>query len=147
MIGQGQDERGLWRSYFYPSPLFGTLVALDLLHGNSAFTAAADRARSFIVGSQNADGSWGADSDPYETALAVAALACHQTHAAATDRGVEFLLSAMAGDGSWSSPACIWEFHAAEDDVWRAYDTHRAFISARCLFALRRAAGQLARLP
>jgi hypothetical protein len=136
MLRQAQDERGFWRSYFYPSPLFGTLLALDALHGNPAFADATKRALAFIVGSQNADGSWGADGDPYETALAVAALAEHQAHAAATRRGVEHLLASMAADGSWTSRACVWEFHSDERDVWRAYDTHRAYVSARCTSAL-----------
>jgi hypothetical protein len=62
-------------------------------------------------------------------------------------RGVEHLLSSMARDGSWTSRACIWEFHTEKNEVWRAYDTHRAFVTARCLIALRRAAGQLALFP
>jgi hypothetical protein len=147
LLRQAQDERGFWRSYFYPSPLFGTLLALDLLHGNPGFTDIGDRARAFIVGSQNSDGSWGADSDPYETALAVAALAGHPAHAAAMRRGVEYLLSTMAADGSWTSQACVWEFQLDERDIWRAYDTHRAYVSARCATALRRAVGALAPFP
>jgi hypothetical protein len=147
LLRQAQDERGFWRSYFYPSPLLGTLLALDLLHRNPVFTDISDRARAFIVGSQNSDGSWGADSDPYETALAVAALAGHPAHAAPMRRGVEHLLSTMAADGSWTSRACVWEFQLDERDVWRAYDTHRAYISARCTIALRRAAGELAPFP
>jgi hypothetical protein len=147
LLRQAQDERGFWRSYFYPSPLFGTLLALDVLHNNAMFTDISDRARAFIVGSQNADGSWGADNDPYETALAVAALAGHPDHAAAMRRGVEHLLSTMAADGSWTSRACVWEFRLDERDVWRAYDTHRAYVTARCLIALRRAAGELAPFP
>ncbi len=120
MLQQAQDERGFWRSYFYPSPLFATQLALDVLHDNPAFAGATNRALSFIVGSQNADGWWGADDDPYETALAVAALAGYPVHATATRRGVEHLLSTMAVDGSWSSRACVWEFHADDRDVWRA---------------------------
>jgi hypothetical protein len=147
LLRQAQDERGFWRSYFYPSPLFGTLLALDLLHGNAGFTDISDRARAFIAGSQNSDGSWGADSDPYETALAVAALAGHPAHAAARRRGAEHLLATMAADGSWTSRACVWEFQLDEHEVWRAYDTHRAYVSARCTIALRRAAGELAPFP
>jgi hypothetical protein len=97
-----------------------------------------------IIDSQNADGSWGLNGDPYETALAVAALAGHQPHTAATQRGVEYLLSMSAVDGSWASGACVWESHWNEHDIWRGYDTHRAFTTARCLIALRRAGGQLA---
>lgn len=144
MLLQAQDERGFWKSYFYPSPLYATLLVLDLTRGNPAFASATERALTFIVGSQNADGSWGAASDPYETALAVAALAGHPAQAAAIRRGVEYLLSTMAPDGSWASGACIWEAYWTEQDIWRGYDTHRAYISARCLIALRRAAGQLA---
>jgi hypothetical protein len=142
-----QDERGFWESYFYPSPLFATLLALDVLYGTPAFASATDRALSFIVSSQNADGSWGVDSDPYETALAVAALAGHSQHSAAISRGVEHLVKTMQQDGSWRSKACVWEFHANDQDVWRAYDMHGAFVSARCMAALRRADGELARFP
>ena len=147
MLRRAQHKSGFWPSYFYPSPLFATLLALDLLHGNPAFTDTVDRALSHILASQNSDGSWGTDGDPYETALAVAALAGHQAHAAALRRGVEHLLLTMAQDASWTSRACMWEFHADGNDVWRAYDAHRAFVSARCMIALRRAAGQLVPFP
>jgi hypothetical protein len=144
---RAQDERGFWPSYFYPSSLYGTLLVLDLLRDDARFAPAVARALSFIGGSQNADGSWGADGDPYETALAVTATASHPAYAAATQRGVEHLLTSMTADGSWTSQACIWEFHADERDVWRAYDVHGTFVSARCSSALRRAAGQLAPFP
>jgi hypothetical protein len=147
MLRKAQDERGFWRSYFYPSPLFATLLVLDVLQGNPAFEEATERALSFIAGSQNADGSWGADGDPYETALAVAALAGGKARAAVTQRGVEHLLATMAADGSWTSRTCVWEFHFDERTVWRSYDAHGAYVTARCLTALRRAAGQLAPFP
>jgi hypothetical protein len=140
IVAEAQDERGLWPSYFYPSPLFGTLLALELLDGKSGFAVAAKRARAAIAAAQSADGSWGIGGDPYETALAVSALAGHRGHAAATRRGLEHLLATMAEDGSWTSPACIWEFHADAGDVWRAHDRQRSYVSARCLTALRRAA-------
>lgn len=147
MLRRTQDERGFWRSYFYPSPLFATLLALDVLHADPAYADATARALAYVVGTQNADGSWGAGGDPYETALAVAALAGRPAHEAALRRGVGHLLAMMAADGSWTSPACVWEFHAGETDVWRAYDVQRAYVSARCTTALRRAAGQLAASP
>ena len=147
VVLRAQDELGFWRSYFYPTSLYGTLLALDVLHGNPRFAPAVARALSFIAASQNADGSWGAGGDPYETALAVAATAPHPAFAPVTKRGVDHLLSTMAADGSWTSGACVWEFHAGDRDVWRAYDLHRAFVSARCTTALRRAAGQLAPFP
>jgi hypothetical protein len=143
MLLRAQDQRGFWKSFFYPTPLYATLLVLDLTRGNPTFASATERAHSFIVGSQNADGSWGTNGDPYQTALAVAALAGHQAHATAMRRGVEHLLSTMAADGSWTSGACVWEAHYNETDIWRGYDTHRAFVSARCMIALRRAAGQV----
>ncbi|MEA2786741.1 MAG: squalene-hopene/tetraprenyl-beta-curcumene cyclase [Candidatus Eremiobacteraeota bacterium] len=148
-----QDASGYWRSYFYPSLLFGTLLALDAMYGNPAlhgipaFADATARALAFVAGAQSADGSWGTAGDPYETALAVAALAGRDEHDAAMQRGVEYLLSTMAADGSWTSEACVWEFHAGETDVWRAYDRHRAYVTARCMTALRRGAGQIATAP
>jgi hypothetical protein len=147
MLRQAQDPRGFWPSYFYPGALYGTLLALDLVHNEPAFATATDRALSFVVESQNADGSWGVGSDPYETALAIAMLAGHGAHAAAISRGVEYLLAVMAEDGSWTSRACIWEFPMRTGDIWRGYDTHRAFVSARCSIALRRVAGQLTHFP
>ena len=143
LLLQSQDERGYWQAYFYPSRLFGTLLSLEVLHRKPEFIDAVARALSFIVETQNDDGSWGASGDPYETALAVAALAGDPKHEAAMQRGVEHLLASMAADGSWTSPACVWEFHADEHDLWRAHDTNRAYVSARCMTALRRAAGDL----
>src|SRR6202165_1309368 len=144
LLRRAQDERGFWQSYFYPSSLYGTLLALDLLRDDARFAPAVARALSFIGGSQNTDGSWGADRGPAEAARAGTATASHPAYAAATQRGVEHLLTSMTADGSWTSQACIWEFHADERDVWRAYDVHGTFVSARCSSALRRAAGQLA---
>lgn len=143
VLKKAQDRGGGWPSYFYPSPLYGTLMALDALEGKAAFAGSAERGRVFVAGLQNADGSWGPDGDPYETALAVAALAGQADYQEAVARGVAHLLTAMTPKGSWASKACIWEFHAGPDDVWRAFDTHAAYVSARCLIALRRAAGQL----
>ena len=147
LLLRAQDEGGFWRSYFYPSPLFATLLALDVLRGNPGFAAAAGRARAFIAGTQNRDGSWGSGGDPYETSLAVAALAADPAHSEAMRQGVAYLISSMAADGSWASPAAIWEFHAGEGDVWRAHDVHGTFVSARCTIALRRAAGELSPFP
>lgn len=140
MLRDTQDEAGFWPSYFYPSPLFGTLLALEALEGRHAFAAARDRAHAFLAESQNADGSWGDGGDPHETALAVAALAGYRRHTRAVGRGIEHLLGTMAEDGSWSSPAAIW-FYKWPDDLWCAYDTDRAYVTARCLIALRRAGG------
>jgi len=134
-----QDERGAWTSYFYPSPLFGTALAVDALAAHDASAPAIERALSFIAESQNEDGSWGSGGDALETALAVAALAGRSDHAESQRRGIESLLATIAEDGSWSSPACIWQFHAGDGDVWRAFDRHRTFVTARCMTALRRA--------
>lgn len=139
-----QDRSGGWQSYFYPGWLYGTQLALDALAGRPARAQAAERGAQFVAALQQGDGSWGVDGDPYDTALAVTALAGRPGHAAAVERGARHLVTAMQSDGSWHSPACIWEFHAAPGDIWRAYDVHRAYVTARCLTALRRAAGELA---
>ena len=145
LLQRSQDERGFWRSYFYPSPLFATQLVLDLLRDDPTVDAEAERGFSFITGSQNADGSW--DRDPYETALGVLALAGHEKYATSTRKGVDYLLGTIGEDGSWTSAACVWLCHRAGSDVWRAYDTHRAYVSARCLAALRQAVGELAPFP
>ncbi len=143
MLRDAQDKRGYWRSYFYPSLLFTTLLVVDLLRRDVRFADETTRAIAFVRDSQNDDGSWGDPSDPYETALAVSTLAASPECASATQRGVQYLISAMADDGSWASPACIWEFHADADNVLMAYDAHRAYVTARCTTALRRATGQI----
>jgi hypothetical protein len=136
---RAQDEAGSWTSYFYPSPLFGTLLALDALAAHQSAAPAIERALAFVAASQNEDGSWGADGDAHETALAVAALAGRQGYGEVLRRGVDRLVATIGEDGSWSSSACIWQFHAGEGDVWRAYDRHRTLVTARCMTALRRA--------
>jgi hypothetical protein len=143
LLREAQDARGFWPSYFYPSPLFATVLALDLLTGNAAFASEIERALKFLLESQNAEGSWGAAGDAFDTALAVSALAGFPAHADSMNRGVSYLLASMAADGSWESKSCVWEFHADDHDVWRAHDTHRTFTSAMCSISLRRAAGQL----
>lgn len=136
---RAQDEKGFWRSFFYPSRLFATLLVLDLTTDMPTFASARARAVSYVASAQNPDGSWGIVADPYETSLAVAALAGHPEHQAALDRGVGFLLSSAAPDGSWASSSCIWQSYWTESDLWRGYDSHRTFITARCVIALRRA--------
>jgi hypothetical protein len=49
-----------------------------------------------------------------------------------------------AAAGSSASSGVRVGVYAGERDVWRTYDGHRAYVSARCTTALRRAAGQLA---
>lgn len=139
MIVKTQDAAGFWRSYYYPSLLYATQLNLDLLHGLPAFADVAGRALAYIAETQAPEGSWGGDA--CETALAVTALATYGAHPDAMHRGVGWLLAAMASDGSWASDDCIWAFRQGPDVVWRAFDTHRAYASARCLTALRRAAG------
>ena len=97
--------------------------------------------------SQNSDGSWGQTGNPYETALAVAAVSAAPQGDVAVRRGVTSLLSSMNEDGSWSSAACVWEFLADDTDLWRAFDGARTFTTAICTIALRRASGQLQRGP
>jgi hypothetical protein len=143
ILRRTQDSGGGWPSYFYPSPFYATLLALDALAGNASFSESIARGLAFIADSQNADGSWGDNGDAHETALAVAALACHQNYRSHSKRGSNYLIATAAPDGSWTTSAPIWEFHFAKDDIWRAYDLHRAYVTARCVVALRRVAGEL----
>jgi glycosyltransferase involved in cell wall biosynthesis len=143
---QWQQDDGHFPSYFYPSKLHATLMMIDLLRGKSVYAAATRRALSFVAQSQHSDGSWGAGGDPYETALAVTALAGQDAYAPVVRRGVEHLLASMAADGSWRSKTAIWEWLGA-DGLWSGYDEDRAFVTACCLTALRRAAGHFAGSP
>lgn len=142
MLAAAQDPLGFWPSYFYPSRMFATHLALDVLRDRPEFGDAVRKAFAYIEASQTPDGSWGEGGDPHETALAVAALAGGR-ESPAMAQGVAHLLRTMADDGSWKSDACIYEFVASDDDLWRAYDEHRTYVTARCLTALRAAAGRL----
>ncbi len=143
MLRATQEPAGYWPSYFYPSKLFATHFALDVLKGRPQFDDLVGKALAYVASAQHPDGSWGVDGDAHETALAVATLAGRPEHATAMQRGVDHLLRTVAPDGSWRSDACIWEFVRDDDDVWRAYDVHHTYVTARCLTALRMAAEQL----
>jgi hypothetical protein len=143
LLRSTQDPHGYWASYFYPSKLFAMVMALDVLDDRPQYGDVVRKALAYVVAAQNTDGSWGDDGDAHETAMAVTALAGRPEHAAAMRSGIEWLSRAMAPDGSWSSDASVWEFIAGEDEVWRAYDTHRTYVTARCLKALRAAPEQL----
>ncbi len=138
LVRMAQANDGHWPSYFYPGPLFATYLFLDLIRNLEEFADARRKGIGFLLRSQNADGSWGRPADVYDTALAVNGLVVSGEFGQPLVRGVNFLLKEMADDGSWHSGRCIWEFHAAEQDVWKASDAHGAFASALCTMALRR---------
>lgn len=138
---QLQSADGHWPSYFYPGVMFATYLFLDLIHGDEGLNDVEQRGLAFVAAAQNANGSWGAPDDPYETALAANALAiCNPAHLGVAGASA-YLVASAQPDGSWQSDRCVWEFHADTSDVWRAYDRDRALTTALCVLALRRAGG------
>jgi hypothetical protein len=143
VVLRAQHERGFWESYFYPSRLYATLLALELLWLHPGSETAIGRALSYVASDQRADGSWGSDGDPYETSLALACLSGHGAYTDPMRRGIQHLLATMSDDGSWASSACIWSAPTPPADHWSGFDPQRTYTTARCLIALRRAAPQL----
>ena len=113
LITRSQTGEGYWHSYFYPSCYYGTYMALSVIHNKSEFKKSESCGISFILRTQNQDGSWGSPSGSYETALPLNALASCNRLGEAYQKGLLFLLNNQMKDGSWQTYGIIWEY------VWR----------------------------
>jgi len=109
-----QEEAGFWKSKWYAGPYYGTYKVVAVLNQlvptNPHLTTSLERAKTFVLDAQNADGGWGEHrSEPLSTALALLALSetCgHNDVEDAHTSGLKWLLTTQASDGSWA--ACPW---------------------------------------
>lgn len=138
LITMSQAPEGYWYSYCYPGHYYATYLFLDFIRDNPELSGVRERGLSFLLDSQNDNGSWGTPGEPYETALAVNALAVCGAFSGAFERGVAFLLESQEKDGSWASPKVIWEYLERADDLWQAFDSNRVVTTALGLHALAR---------
>lgn len=127
LITRSQTGEGYWHSYFYPSCYYGTYMALSVINNKSEFKKSESCGISFILRTQNQDGSWGSPAGSYETALPLNALASCNRLGEAYQKGLLFLPNNQMKDGSWQTYGIIWEYVWRDDPkvVWKAHDSNR----------------------
>jgi squalene-hopene/tetraprenyl-beta-curcumene cyclase/sporulenol synthase len=150
-VRERQRENGSWPAYWWSSPYFSTLQAVELaaLVGDRA---AISRATVWAIGEQNADGGWGTPTSAFSTALATAILLRTGRRRSELARAVARLEELQDADGGWPSHAAlrIPPPDVSEPDnhrAWRVnrlgtgvivHDGQRLFTSATCVAALAR---------
>jgi squalene cyclase len=133
-----QHPDGWWYSYFYPGEYFGTVLAVEFLKSDEHYRPHLQRTKEFLHQSQNGDGSWGTNGDPYATGLALRGLAALESGSDSIERGVKFLLNLQQDAGGWESNAIIWRFVGASNEEWLATDRHGTLVTSIVSTALRR---------
>ncbi len=141
LIARSQSPHGYWHSYFYPGKYFSTYQFLSLLSHFDKLPQSKERGIQFLQESQNDDGSWGSNSDCYETALALKCLLLYCPPNKQIHKGIEFLLKTQQTDGAWLSERIIWEFYGQNEDVWQAKDTNHIVTTSLCLSAIKNFSG------
>lgn len=150
-IRSRQREDGCWQSYWWVSPHFPTLQAVELacaVGDTKAAERAADWARRELLG----DVGRATLTSAFLTALSLSLLASTGARGPALSRAVERLDTLQDADGGWPShaemripPPGVAEPHNC--DSWRIdglgtgvviHDQHRLFTSAACVAALAR---------
>lgn len=138
LVTAAQSSDGSWHSYFYPGKFYATWMFLDLIGQLGGFEKEKAQGIKFLIDAQNSNGSWGEDSDPYETSLAIHGLCAVAAAPDVVARGKDFLSATQLDDGSWQSERVIWEFHDSPTDLWQARDVNRVVVTSLCMGALRR---------
>lgn len=125
-IEQSQNEDGSFKSFYYPSKYYSTYMFLDFLcsykNDNKQLLSIKQKAISFILKTQNKNGSWGKnDGNNYETALALASLKSCNIKNISLYRGQKALLKSQNKDGSWDSNEIFWTFKLDKNTHWNTY--------------------------
>lgn len=138
-IATAQHADGAWRGYFYPGAYYATWQFMRLLHRmRQTQSAEFKKGISFLLHSQEDDGSWMGNS--YHTGLALAALTLDDAADEQKQRAVRYLLQQQRDDGSWEYNSVIWQFPDRGGEMWLASDNHRVVTTAICAEALQRIA-------
>jgi squalene-hopene/tetraprenyl-beta-curcumene cyclase len=146
-----QRADGSWSSYWWTSPHYSTLQAVELalLLGDDA---AVCRAGDWALRTRHDDGGWSIPGHPHSafaTALSLAILLRAKTDLGPIDRGLRKLVALQQQDGGWPSHPILRIPVPADTDPnhehWRPVrfaggidvaDQHRTFTSAACVSAL-----------
>jgi squalene cyclase len=147
-----QSADGSWSSYWWTSPHYTTLQAVELalvLGDRDPVSRAAD----WAIRSQADDGAWsapGAATSAFATALSLSVLLHARTGRQAVERAVSRLAALQEDDGGWPSHPIMRIPLPGDVDPDRrrlvrlgrgivVRDQHRTFTSAACVAALARA--------
>ncbi|MFH1236194.1 MAG: prenyltransferase/squalene oxidase repeat-containing protein [Parcubacteria group bacterium] len=139
IVSASQAGDGSLVSYFYPSPYYAAIWLLPLIADKANLKTALHRVVAHIHEKQNSNGSCGASSNAYDTALALNALNAVSIWDEAYRRGVSYLVGEQRSDGSWRSNEVIWRY-VAEDRpkrVWEAYDNYGVITTSLAVQAIR----------
>lgn len=146
-----QRADGSWSSYWWTSPHYSTLRAVELALALDDVEPVG-RAAVWAMRTQSADGSWGASGaspSVFATALSLSILLCAGVRGRPVQRAISTLAMLQEEDGGWSSHP-IMRIPVPGDtapDRWRpvrlgggvvVQDEHRTFTSAACVAALAR---------
>lgn len=151
----GQSADGTWASYWWRTPMYATVIAIEALVtlGEPSDVARVAAASEWIASAQRSDGSWdGGDGagGAFATGLALQALAGDPDRTHARVRGAAWLCRHQRPDGAWD-PCPILQIppphvsNARRVGTWRRgclgtgvqiADQNRLFATAVCHAAL-----------
>jgi squalene-hopene/tetraprenyl-beta-curcumene cyclase len=159
-VGLRQRSDGSWCSYWWSSPHYATLQAVEFAvsldqHG------AASRAGEWAIRCQDDDGGWSvpdAGTSVFATALSLSVLLKTRAHVRPIQRAIDRLAAFQQEDGGWPSHPIMRIPHPGVRDpdgrrsrrllrLGRGIviaDQHRTFTSAACVAALARARDAIA---
>jgi squalene-hopene/tetraprenyl-beta-curcumene cyclase len=143
-----QRRDGSWSSYWWISPHYATLEAVELASSLGDHEPVA-HAAEWVLRSQEADGAWNA-TGAFATALSLSVLARARAGRRSLDRAIARLVALQDADGGWPSEPIMRIPLPGDTDpdkprlvslgrgmIFR--DQHRTFTSAACIAALARA--------
>jgi squalene-hopene/tetraprenyl-beta-curcumene cyclase len=156
-----QNAGGSWDSYWWTSPHYTTLQAVEFARLRSD-RASVRRAAEWALRTQDGEGGWNAPDradSAFATALGLSILVIADAAAAPVERAIDRLTALQDADGSWPSHPIMRIPLPGDRDPngqhrWRPVrfasgivveDQHRTFTSAACVAALALAAAWVER--
>ncbi len=139
LVADSFSSAGHAHSYYYPSKYYATWLAIDLVSQIDEFKEEVDGAVTFVKETQNPDGSWGEEGNPWDTVLAMNALISAGLGREALERGAEYLFALQSDDGMWYSQNTIWVYPfdlGGDPGVWSSYDSSGVLTTSLAIIAL-----------
>jgi squalene-hopene/tetraprenyl-beta-curcumene cyclase len=151
-VSSRQRPDGSWSSYWWTSPHYTTLQAVEFALARGEW-AAVRHAVLWTIANQSESGGWivtGTDDSAFASALSVSILLRAKADGDHVERGVRRLLELQQGDGGWASHPIMRiplppDRNPNREGPWRPVqfgdgavvaDQHRTFTSAACVATL-----------